>query len=182
MGLCDVFRPDEVVRSVTEIDLDALAERGIEGLLIDVDNTLLAHGAPDISPERLDWLERAIERFRVCLVSNSFSGRRVRRLSEALGIPGISVWHWDRKPFPRGVRRGMRLIGTTPQTTAMIGDQVITDIIAGNWAGLHTIWVERIAPNEFIFTRAVHRRLEEFVARRMGFWPEAQEEAPPDES
>ena len=169
MGLLDVFRPDEVVRSVDEIDLDALAARGIEGLLIDVDNTLLAYGLPDLAPQRLAWAEEACRRFRVALVSNSMTGRRARRLANAFGIPCVAVWHWDRKPFTGGLRRAMRLIGTTPRNTVMIGDQVMTDVLAGNRAGLYTIWVERIGENEFFFTRMVHRRMEEFVARRLGF-------------
>lgn len=182
MGLLDSFRPDEVVTSVIDIDLDALQQRGIEGLLIDVDNTLIAHGAPELSPERLDWVEQAVSRFKVCLVSNSITGRRMRRLAEAMGIPGINVWHWDRKPLCGGVRRAMRMIGTTPETSAMIGDQVMTDVIAGNRAGLHTVWVDRIAEHEFILTRLVHRTIEKLVARRMGFWPEESREDLSDET
>ncbi|MGI5817987.1 MAG: YqeG family HAD IIIA-type phosphatase [Armatimonadota bacterium] len=182
MGLWDSFRPDEVAISVADIDLDALEQRGIRGLLIDVDNTLIAHGTPEVSPERLAWVERAVERFSVCLVSNSITGRRMRRLARAMGIPGINVWHWDRKPFCGGIRRAMRIIGTTPETTAMIGDQVMTDVIAGNRTGLYTIWVDRIAHHEFIFTRLVHRTVEKLVARRMGFWPEDTREAIPDET
>lgn len=182
MGLWDIFRPDEVVVSVADIDLDALERRGIEALLIDVDNTLIAHGTPEVTPDRLEWAERAGESFKLCLVSNSITGRRMRRLAEAMGIPGINVWTWDRKPFTAGVRRAMRELGSTPETTAMIGDQVMTDVIAGNRAGLYTIWVDRISEEEFIFTRAIHRRMEEFVARRMGFWPETAEEAQSDET
>jgi len=177
--MLDAFRPDQVVRGVTSIDLDALAERGIEALLIDVDNTLIAHGVAELSPERLDWAERAVQRFRVCLVSNSMTGRRMRRVADTLGIPGLAVWHWDRKPFTGGVRRAMRLIGSTPQTTAMIGDQVMTDILAGNRAGLHTIWVQQIEENEFFFTRLVHRPLEEYITRRLGC---RHEEASSDEA
>ncbi len=185
MGLLDVFRPDQVVHGVTSIDLDALAERGIEGLLIDVDNTLIAHGVGELTPERLDWAERAVERFRVCLVSNSMTGRRMRRLANTLGIPGLAVWHWDRKPFTGGVRRAMRLIGSTPRTTAMIGDQVMTDILAGNRAGLHTIWVQKIAEAESIFTRILHRPLEGRIVKRLGCRHEdatEAEEASPDEA
>lgn len=182
MGVWDNFRPDEVVTSVAEIDLDALSERGIEGLLIDVDNTIIAHGSPEVSPARLDWMERACDRFKVCLVSNSVTGRRMRRLAEAMGIPGINVWHWDRKPLTGGVKRAMRMLGTEPANTAMIGDQVMTDVIAGNRSGVYTIWVEKIAEHEFILTRILHRGIEEFVAKRMGFWPEPGEEVASDET
>ncbi len=183
MGLWDVFRPDAVVRSVADIDLDALHERGIEYLLIDVDNTLIAHGMPELSPERLDWMEKACRRFTVCLVSNSVTGRRMRRLADAMELPCINVWHWDRKPFRGGVRKGMAMIGAEPEKTAMIGDQVMTDIIAGNRCGLYTIWVEKIAEHEFIVTKALHRTVEKAIATRMGFWPEpAVEEESTDET
>ena len=185
MGLLDIFRPNETVLSVEDIDLDALAARGIEGLLIDVDNTLIPHGVPDLSPERMDWAERAVGRFRVCLVSNSLTGKRMRKLAGALGIPGIAVWHWDRKPFTGGVRRAMRLIGTTPENTAMIGDQVMTDILAGNRAGLHTIWVKQIGQTENLLTRLIHRPLEACIVKRLGCRheePGAAEEAPSDEA
>ncbi|MFW5868691.1 MAG: YqeG family HAD IIIA-type phosphatase [Armatimonadota bacterium] len=176
MGLWDIFRPDQVVVSVADIDLDELQRQGIKALLIDVDNTLISHdGMPELSPERQEWVERAVDQFDVCLVSNSVTGRRMRHLAEAMGVPGINVWTWDRKPFTGGVRRAMRDLGSTPETTAMIGDQVMTDVLAGNRAGLYTIWVEKIAEGEFIFTRAIHRAIEQFVAKRMGFWPETPE-------
>ncbi len=167
MGLLSAFAPDEVARSVCDIDLDALAGRGIEGLLLDVDNTLIGRGSVEPDADRCAWLEGAIERFHVCLLSNSVRGTRVRRLKERFGIDGIAVWHWDRKPCTGGVRRALALTGTAPEHTAMIGDQLLTDIWGGNRAGLYTVWVERISPREFIYTRHVHRRIEAFIARRL---------------
>ncbi|MGC9318130.1 MAG: YqeG family HAD IIIA-type phosphatase [Armatimonadota bacterium] len=183
MGMLSAFAPDQVARCVTEIDLDALAERGTEGLLIDVDNTLLGHGAPGIEPERLAWARRATERFPVCLLSNSVRGLRVRQVSRELGVPGISVWHWQRKPLSGGYRRALAEIGTEPERTAMIGDQLMTDIWGANRCGLYTIWVQPVSPREFVFTRHVHRRLEACIARKltaaglMPPYPEAGDEA-----
>lgn len=167
MGWLEGFVPDEVVRSVAEIDLDALAARGIEGLVIDVDNTLLAHGTLEIDPERLAWARRAVKRFRVCLLSNSISGRRLRWLRELLGVPGLAVWNWNRKPFRGGFRRALALTGTAPAHTAMIGDQLLSDILGGNRAGMHTILVTPIHPREFVATRHVNRRLERMIRQRL---------------
>ena len=166
MGWLSDCVPDEVVRSVTAIDLDALAARGIEGLIIDVDNTLLAHGVREMDTERREWARQAVGRFRVCLLSNSVRGRRARRLSQLLGCPGVSVWDWRRKPFGGGFRRATAITGTAPEHTAMIGDQLLTDVLAGNRCGLYTIWVERISPREFIGTRA-NRIIEGWCARRL---------------
>jgi len=167
MGWLDGFVPDEVVRSAAEVDLDALAARGIEGLVIDVDNTLLAHGTLEVEPERLAWARRAVERFRVCLLSNSISGKRVRWLSELLGVPGLAVWNWNRKPLRGGFRRALALTGTAPERTAMIGDQLLSDMLGGNRAGLHTILVTPIHAREFVVTRHVNRRLERLIRERL---------------
>jgi len=184
MGWLDLCVPDEVVRSVEEIDLDGLAARGFEGMLIDVDNTLLAHGTLEVEPARLEWLRRAIERFSVCLLSNSVSGTRVRRLRELLGVPGISVWNWNRKPFAGGFRRALALTGTAPERTVMVGDQLLSDMLGGNRAGLHTILVMPIHPTEFVVTRHVNRRLERLIRERLAArgitMPDARDHAEED--
>jgi len=167
MGWLDLCVPDEVVRSVEEIDLDALSARGFQGMIIDVDNTLLAHGTLEVDPERLAWAREAVERFSVCLLSNSIFGRRVRWLRELLDIPGIAVWNWNRKPFAGGFRRALALTGTAPERTVMVGDQLLSDMLGGNRAGLHTILVTPIHPSEFVVTRHVNRRLERVIRERL---------------
>ena len=170
--MLELLAPDQVARSVSEIDLDALAVRGTEGLIIDVDNTLIA-GTRDVPCNAIgldeatrSWLSRAKSMFRLCLLSNSVRGRRARQLAEELGIPGVSVWGLGRKPLRGGVWAALRQIGTAPEHTAMIGDQLLTDVLAGNRCGLYTIWVERISPREFIGTRA-NRIIEGWCARRL---------------
>ncbi len=184
MGWLDLCVPDEVVRSVEEIDLDALAARSFAGMVIDVDNTLLAHGTFEVEPARLEWMRRATERFSVCLLSNSILGKRVRWLRELLEVPGISVWSWNRKPFSGGFRRALALTGTAPERTVMIGDQLLSDILGGNRAGLHTILVMPIHPTEFVVTRHVNRRLERIIRERLAArgisMPEAGDEAEED--
>jgi len=178
MGWLDLCVPDEVVRGVDEIDLDALAARGFGGMLIDVDNTLLAHGTLEVEPARLAWVRRAVERFSVCLLSNSIFGKRVRRLRDLLGIHGISVWNWNRKPFAGGFRRALALIGSAPERTVMIGDQLLSDMLGGNRAGLHTILVTPIHPTEFVVTRHLNRRLERMIRERLAARGIAMPDAP----
>lgn len=162
----EFLAPDEVAVSISEVDLDALAARGIEGLLLDVDNTLVGWGSLDMSEATAEWLVRAKERFSLCLLSNSVRGKRMRRLAEQFDIPAIAVWGLRRKPFRGGVTAALRLTGTSPERTALIGDQLLTDIAAGNRSGLHTIWVEKISPHEFIGTR-LNRIIENYFARQL---------------
>jgi HAD superfamily phosphatase (TIGR01668 family) len=161
----EFLAPDEVAARVSEVDLDALAERGIEGLLLDVDNTLVGCDH-DIDEATSEWVSRAKDRFSLCLLSNSVRGKRMRRLAEQLDIPAIAVWGLGRKPFPGGVTAALALTGTSPERTALIGDQLLTDIAAGNRSGLHTIWVEKVSSREFIGTR-FNRIIESYFARRL---------------
>ena len=163
MGLMDNFIPDALAHSVADIDFDELEELGVRGLLIDVDNTLIGHGSLEMTPERLAWAHEAMERFSVSLLSNSVRGRRVRHLCDLLGCQGVSVWMWNRKPFSGGVRKALKEIGTAPEETAMIGDQLLTDVLGGNRAGLYTIWIDKIYAREFVFTRYVQRMIERFL-------------------
>ena len=65
----------------------------------------------------------------------------------------------------RGLRRALTLLNAAPTETAMVGDQLFTDIVAGNRLGLTTILVNPLSPREFIGTRLVSRTAERFVLR-----------------
>ena len=70
-----------------------------------------------------------------------------------------------RKPFAVGLRQGLRQLGLQPHETAIVGDQLFTDVLGGNRIGLLTIWVRARSQREFIGTRLV-RKLERVVVRR----------------
>jgi HAD superfamily phosphatase (TIGR01668 family) len=145
-----LLRPASQVESIYEIDLGALDARGICGLILDLDNTIVPWGAWCAAPELAPWIAAARELgFGLCIVSNN-SGARVRHLADALGLPAVTS---ALKPRRRALRRALRLLGTTPETTALIGDQVFTDILGGNRLGLHTILVRPQGSREFPATR-----------------------------
>lgn len=164
--MLELLAPDEMVGRVSEIDLEALAGRGIRGLVLDVDNTLVPWGTTELAPDTVQWVARARERFAICLLSNSVRGRRMRVVAERLQVPGLAAWGLRRKPFRGGVRAALARTGTRPEQTAMVGDQLLTDILAGNRVGLYTIWVRRITGREFIGTR-FNRLVEGWCARRL---------------
>ncbi len=133
------LRPTQIVKRVAEIDLEALWQQGVRGLILDLDNTLVPWNGEDLTPEIRQWLEAARERgMRACIVSNAFKGRRVKRVAEALGL-GCVVRAG--KPFSGAFRRGLQLLGTTAAETCAIGDQVFTDMLGANRLGLVTVLV-----------------------------------------
>jgi len=99
---------------------------------------------------------------RMCIVSNNFSSR-TQAIGRALNVPVVAA---AVKPIPWGFRRAMALMGTQAQSTALIGDQVFTDILGGNLLGVRTILVEPLSTQEFPTTRLI-RRLERLVRARV---------------
>lgn len=158
-----LLKPDAVYESLFDIDLDALAARGIRGLIVDLDNTLVAYGDSSVPDKAREWVHDVRERgFSICITSNAREAR-VRSFSEAFNIPGIAN---AAKPIRRAFRRAMRLMGTTPPETAIIGDQVFTDVLGGNRINVYTILVNPLSTTELSATR-VMRRLERKVLKRL---------------
>ena len=149
----ELLRPDQWVGPVEELDLDALWAAGIRGLLLDLDNTLCAWGTRELPAQRQAWVAQARERLAVCLLSNTIKGRRLQTIEELLLVPAVGRWGIVRKLLAGGFRAAMRLTGTSPAETCMVGDQLFTDIWGGNRLGLYTVRVEPLARREFVSTR-----------------------------
>ncbi len=158
----DILLPDLVLESVFDIDLKALTRRGIAGILIDIDNTLVHWEESWMKQEFIDWIKLAEKDFKLCLVSNSL-GQRAQSFAELLGIPAVGR---ALKPLNRAFLQAMALVGLEPVETAVIGDQLFTDILGGNRLNLYTILVNPLSSREFVTTRFV-RRLERLVLRRL---------------
>ncbi len=147
-----LLRPASQVQSVYAIDLRLLEARGIRGMILDLDNTIVPWGTWSATPELAAWIAAARDAgFRLCIVSNN-AGPRVRHLAAALGLPAVAA---ALKPGRAALLRALRLLGTTPATTALVGDQLFTDILGGNRLGLHTILVRPQSGREFPLTRLV---------------------------
>ena len=161
--MLDLLCPDEWVDSVLDIDLDALRAKGIQALILDVDNTLLGWEAEEIPSEVAAWVNRARELgFKVCIASNG-SRERVRRVAETLGVPAISK---AIKPRKRPFRRALEILGVPQVAAAVVGDQIFTDVLGGNRMDLYTILIRPVSRSELRTTKMV-RRVERRVLSRL---------------
>jgi len=155
--------PHRYAHSVLEVLPEQLRERGIEGVILDLDNTLVRWAKEDLAEEILAWVQGLRESgIKFCLLSNSVLSRRVERVAQVFGCPNIRK---ARKPRPDGFHRAMKAMNTTPATTAVIGDQMFTDILGGNRVGIYTIMVAPMSKGEFVYTRLVHRPPETLLLR-----------------
>ncbi len=158
-----IFRPGEYKESIFHIDLDKLKQRGIKAIMLDLDNTLVEWNAPEPTEDLRRWLEKVKALgFVTCIVSNN-SGPRVSQFAAKVGVPFISK---ATKPRRKGFSEAMERLGVTPQQTAVVGDQIFTDVLGGNRSGAHTILVVPINRNEFFGTRLV-RVAERLVLRSL---------------
>lgn len=156
------LRPCFQVETVLKLTPDFFFARGLKGMIIDLDNTLVAWGEDLITPETERWIEALLASgLKVCILSNALE-QRVREIGTRLNIPWVSRAIKPRKhPF----RKAMEIMGTSPQETAVVGDQLFTDVFGGNRMALYTIWTTPLSAKELFSTKAV-RRLERMVVKR----------------
>lgn len=158
-----VFTPDLYYTDVHAIDLDDLKSRGVRVLLVDLDNTLLPRDTGIMTAELRAWARRVQEDgFRVCLVSNNWH-EHVGEIARELGFEIVAK---ATKPLPFAFRRAMTLMGSDPSDTAVIGDQLFTDILGGNSLGLLTILVQPLSASDLPHTLALRLIEQRLLADR----------------
>ena len=157
------FCPTLRARDVAEITPAFLEERGIRALVLDLDNTLVPWHGREVAPSVSQWIESMhAAGISLCIVSNTHRPGRLKELAATLGVQYVPS---GGKPRRRGFHRAMEAMGVTADATAVVGDQVLTDIWGGNRCGLLTILVDPLSPVEFVGTRVVSRRVERLLLR-----------------
>ncbi|MDY3930760.1 MAG: YqeG family HAD IIIA-type phosphatase [Erysipelotrichaceae bacterium] len=144
------FHPDFYIQNMSSIDPARLKARGIRLVVIDMDNTLIPSCemvVPAQAHRFIDALRK--EGIMPVVVSNNVS-RITRSRCEQLQI---ACYPFSLKPLPRGFRKVLRRYHCRPQETAVIGDQILTDIFGGNQMGMLTILVDPLSEKDHIFGR-----------------------------
>ncbi|NLL18862.1 MAG: YqeG family HAD IIIA-type phosphatase [Clostridia bacterium] len=155
----NLLKPNLYVARLENIPLEQLTQKGIRGLIIDLDNTITEWNSFEIQDKVMDWF-KLLPKYGLqpCLVSNNNRGR-VKRVADLLEVPFI---HKAGKPRRKAFRKGVEALNLKPEEVAVIGDQVFTDVLGGNRSELLTILVVPLSTREFIGTRFM-RRLEKLV-------------------
>lgn len=140
------FYPGSCEASTYQIDFEKLYGDGYRGLIFDIDNTLVPHGAP--ADDRAVTLFERLKGigFSCCLLSNN-QLPRVKSFNDRVNVFFIENAH---KPSTKNYRRAMEMMHTDEETTIFIGDQLFTDVYGANRAGIRTILVSPIHPKEEI--------------------------------
>lgn len=144
--MCSFLYPGEYLESTYCIDFDKLYQQGYRGIIFDIDNTLVPHGAP--ADERAILLFRHLKELGYsCILLSNNKEPRVRMFHDAVHVRYI---YKAGKPKPSSYRKAMAQLGTDPSNTLFVGDQIFTDVAGANLAGIRTILVKPIHPKEEI--------------------------------
>ena len=163
------FYPDEYLDSTYSIDFKQLFEEGYRGLIFDIDNTLVPHGAP--ADERAIALFSGLKclGFQCCLLSNN-QLPRVELFNKDVQVHFIENAH---KTSMKNYRKAMEIMETNVKNTIFIGDQIFTDIYGAKRAGIRTILVKPIHPKEeiqIVLKRYLEKIVLFFYKRRNKRW------------
>lgn len=144
--ILEQFYPKEWLDSTDQIPWEQWKERGIRGVIFDIDNTLVPHGAPaDERALRLFGTLHELD-MRTCLLSNN-KEPRVSAFAAQVDSPYI---YKAGKPGVKNYLRAMEKMGTDKETTLFVGDQLFTDVYGANRCGIYGILVKPIDPREEI--------------------------------
>ena len=154
----ETFFPDEYVASTYVIPFEKLYEKGCRGLIFDIDNTLVMHGAPADDRAKNLFMRLKLIGFDCCLLSNNQESR-VKMFNADIHVHYICDAH---KPSTKNYEKAMKLMGTDKTNTIFIGDQLFTDVWGAKRTGIRNILVKPIHPKEEIQI-VLKRKLEKIV-------------------
>jgi HAD superfamily phosphatase (TIGR01668 family) len=145
------FAPAHSADSLQSIDLQVLWDAGKRLLLLDVDNTLVQWKGENFSEPVLAWVQKAKAMgFEICIISNT---RRVQRLERLRQLLQVETVRGRFKPSRAMFRLALAKFKRKKSEAIMIGDQMMTDVLGANRAGIDAIWVRKMDAKEFGPTR-----------------------------
>lgn len=150
------FKPHIKLDGITDITVSMLKKRDIKALLLDVDNTMSTHHGTVLTDGLLEWLEEMKQNGIKTMVLSNSKKKRIEPFAKRIDQPFISL---SCKPLPFGYLRGIKRLGVKRKNTAIVGDQIFTDVIGGNTVGVKTILLTPIKPEDG-WSFKVRRRLE----------------------
>ena len=154
--------PDYMFRTFDEVTPEFLSTLGIRAILADIDNTLAPYEQSEPDERIRGWITSlSAAGISVAFVSNN-NAERVELFNRTLGVPAYPK---SGKPFKKNLRKAMNVLGGTKETTVMLGDQLLTDALAGHNLGVRCIIVPPIRDKKSRFFR-FKRWLERPVVKR----------------
>ena len=156
-----LFYPKEHRRSIHSINLSRLKKMGISNLIVDLDETLRKRNSDNIPRESIYWIKEVKKiGFKVCIISNNILPWKADFIRKKFHVP---VTLFSLKPFPFALKRAMKTLRSNNKNTAVIGDQLYTDILGANLVGIYSILVDPLTGKE----KGILRKLVRWMERKI---------------
>lgn len=142
MHCWQLLTPDLVLsESVCGITPAVMEKYGLQGLIVDVDDTIVCSSAQEIAPEIRAWVASLQTQYPIWLVSNNFNEQRIQAIGKELGLPSRCR---AAKPSLGVIREVLQAMQLPPEKVGMVGDRLFTDIVAGKRAGMFSILIQPV--------------------------------------
>ena len=157
-----LLQPDHTFLCYRDVSAAVLREQGIDALLLDIDNTLAPYEQPTPDPQICAWLRSLADAgIAVAFLSNNHA-ERVELFNKELGLP----MRYDAyKPLPKQAKLMVKRLGAEPCRAALMGDQILTDVLCAHLAGIRAFLVPPIVDRTDRGTR-FKRKLERGILKR----------------
>lgn len=156
-----LFLPDTYAENVFQVNLEALKNKGIKLILCDIDNTLAAYDDPCPDQRAREFIERVVYAgMDVVLISNN-TQTRVGAFAKKVNA---KYYYSSLKPLKRQYKRILNEFGLQASEAAVIGDQLLTDILGGKRMKLYTVLTDPLVTRDIIYTRVTR------IPERLVYW------------
>ncbi|AWM73916.1 YqeG family HAD IIIA-type phosphatase [Lactobacillus apis] len=154
-----LFRPRYTIDTIYHLDTDVLQQMSVKAVFSDLDNTLLAWNEFETA-KKMDELNQRLAKAGIKLVV--ISNNNAERIGKVLNPYQIDFVAKSRKPLPFAITKKREQLGLAKDQVMMVGDQLITDIQAGNLAGVESVLVKPLVETDKWNTR-INRFLEKII-------------------
>ena len=145
-----IFYPKSYFKNILEIDMNFIEKNNIKAILLDIDNTMIDTDN-NILEGLEDWVEEAKNHgIKLCILSNTNKKKKAEKMSKKLEVPYI---YFAKKPFKFGFNRAKKIVQENSENIAVIGDQILTDVLGANRSHMYSILVEPLAEKDIFVTR-----------------------------
>lgn len=154
-----IFYPKLYIKNVKEIKIEFLKENKIDGLILDVDNTLIDYYKN--MPEGIEQWCKSLKNsgIKFCIASNSNKKEKVENVAKKLNIPYV---FFAKKPLKTGLNKAKKIMGLENKNIAVVGDQIFTDVLGANRCKMFSILVDPIKEKD-IFITIIKRPIENLI-------------------
>lgn len=158
-----MLRPNFIIEEITDITVDFLKQNNITALLLDVDNTLsIAHANKTLRDGVAEWLDKMEQGGIKLMILSNAKQKRAEKFAKSIGLDVVGM---AAKPLPFGYIKALKRLNNKRKNTAIVGDQVFTDVLGGKLAGIKTFLTTNITPEETLSFK-IRRKIEKKLRTR----------------